>query len=36
MLAPFATHAKWGVLSSKQSLGKPQPVFKRIEIPKND
>ncbi|MDB9372185.1 methionine--tRNA ligase [Nodularia sphaerocarpa] len=36
MVAPFAIHAQWGVLSSKQSLGKPQPVFKRIEIPKND
>ncbi|MEA5582278.1 methionine--tRNA ligase [Nodularia harveyana UHCC-0300] len=36
MLAPFATHAQWGILSSEQSLGKPQPVFKRIEIPKND
>jgi methionyl-tRNA synthetase len=34
--APFCTHAKWGVLSSKQHLGKPQPIFKRIDPPKND
>ncbi|MDJ0775182.1 MAG: methionine--tRNA ligase [Mastigocoleus sp. MO_167.B18] len=33
---PFAVHSQWGVLSNKQKLGKPQPVFKRIEIPKND
>ncbi|WP_414528598.1 methionine--tRNA ligase [Nodularia chucula] len=36
MLAPFTTHAHWGILTSEQSLGKPQPVFKRIEIAKND
>jgi methionyl-tRNA synthetase len=35
-VAPFATHAQWGLLSSEQTLGKPQPVFKRIEIAKND
>jgi methionyl-tRNA synthetase len=35
MLAGFATHAKWGVLTSTQSLGKPHPVFKRIETSKN-
>ncbi|MFN6534942.1 MAG: methionine--tRNA ligase [Nostoc sp. EkiNYC01] len=34
--APFATHAAWGVLSSKQKLGTPQPIFKRIEQLKND
>ncbi|MFN6559363.1 MAG: methionine--tRNA ligase [Nostoc sp. ChiSLP01] len=34
--APFATHATWGVLSSKQPLGIAQPIFKRIEPPKND
>ncbi|RCJ20461.1 methionine--tRNA ligase [Nostoc sp. ATCC 43529] len=34
--APFATHATWGVLSGKQQLGKAQPIFKRIEPPKND
>ncbi|MCC5608072.1 methionine--tRNA ligase [Nostoc sp. CHAB 5834] len=34
--APFATHATWGILSSKQQLGKAQPIFKRIEPPKND
>jgi methionyl-tRNA synthetase len=34
--APFATHATWGFLTSKQKLGQPQPIFKRIEIPKND
>ncbi|RCJ29101.1 methionine--tRNA ligase [Nostoc minutum NIES-26] len=34
--APFSIHATWGVLSSKQQLGTPQPIFKRIEPPKND
>jgi len=33
---PFTTHATWGILSSKQQLGTPQPIFKRIELPKND
>jgi methionyl-tRNA synthetase len=34
--APFAIHATWGILSSKQPLGTPQPVFQRIEPQKND
>ncbi|WP_017654556.1 methionine--tRNA ligase [Fortiea contorta] len=34
--APFGSHAQWGLLSSKQQLGTPQPIFKRIELPKND
>ncbi len=34
--APFCTHAEWGLLSSEQHLGTPQPVFKRIEPLKND
>ncbi|PHJ54866.1 methionyl-tRNA synthetase [Nostoc linckia z18] len=34
--APFATHATWGLLSGNQQLGKAQPIFKRIEPPKND
>ncbi|MBH8562289.1 methionine--tRNA ligase [Nostoc sp. CENA67] len=34
--APFSTHATWGVLSSKQHLGTPRPIFKRIELLKND
>jgi methionyl-tRNA synthetase len=29
--APFAIHSKWGLLTSKQTLGEPRPVFKRIE-----
>ncbi|MCM0589561.1 MAG: methionine--tRNA ligase [Gloeotrichia echinulata IR180] len=33
--APFDIHAKWGVISTKQQLGTPQPIFKRIELPKN-
>lgn len=33
--APFAIHGEWGVISSKQQLGTPQPIFKRIETPKN-
>jgi methionyl-tRNA synthetase len=35
-VAPFHLHATWGVLSSEQKLGTPQPIFKRIETPKND
>jgi methionyl-tRNA synthetase len=34
--APFASHATWGFLTSKQKLGQPQPIFKRIETAKND
>lgn len=34
--APFSTHATWGLLSDKQQLGTPQPIFKRIEPLKND
>jgi methionyl-tRNA synthetase len=33
--APFDIHAKWGVISTKQQLGTPQPIYKRIELPKN-
>ncbi len=29
--APFTTHATWGILSDKQKLGEPRPVFRRIE-----
>jgi methionyl-tRNA synthetase len=36
IIAPFHIHAVWGLLSSQQQLGTPQPVFKRIEPPKND
>lgn len=34
--APFTIHSKWGILSNKQQLGTPQPIFKRLELPKND
>ena len=34
-VAPFTTHATWGVLSNKQQLGTTQPIFKRIELPKD-
>lgn len=34
--APFAIHGTWGVLTNQQKLGTPQPIFKRIEPPKND
>ncbi|HLO85182.1 MAG TPA: methionine--tRNA ligase [Nostocaceae cyanobacterium] len=34
--APFTMHSTWGVLSPDQQLGTPQPIFKRIEPPKND
>ncbi len=30
--APFDVHAKWGVLTSEQSLGEPRPIFRRIEL----
>ncbi|NET01679.1 MAG: methionine--tRNA ligase [Sphaerospermopsis sp. SIO1G1] len=35
-LAPFTTHAVWGLLSKQQDLGQAKPIFKRIELPKND
>ncbi|GAA6618482.1 methionine--tRNA ligase [Scytonema sp. NUACC26] len=34
--APFSIHGTWGVLSAQQKLGEPKPIFKRIELPKND
>lgn len=34
--APFSTHGTWGILSSQQTLGEPKPIFKRIEVPKNN
>jgi methionyl-tRNA synthetase len=34
--APYDTHAQWGLLSSEQKLGTPQPVFKRLDPIKND
>jgi methionyl-tRNA synthetase len=30
--APFAHHARWGVLPAGQSLGEPEPVFQRLEL----
>ncbi|MBK1990881.1 methionine--tRNA ligase [Sphaerospermopsis aphanizomenoides BCCUSP55] len=36
IVAPFETHAKWGLLSNQQQLGTPQPIFKRIDTLKND
>jgi methionyl-tRNA synthetase len=30
--APFSVHTNWGILSQKQQLGKPQPVFQRLEL----
>jgi methionyl-tRNA synthetase len=30
--APFDIHSQWGLLSSEQKLGTPQPVFRRIEL----
>jgi methionyl-tRNA synthetase len=34
--APFAIHSTWGILSNKQKLGTPKPIFQRIELPKTD
>ena len=30
--APFTTHATWGILSDKQKLGEPRPIFQRLEL----
>ncbi len=30
--APFNVHSKWGILSTGQTLGDPQPVFQRLEL----
>ena len=30
--APFHIHATWGILSEKQHLGDPRPVFQRLEL----
>ncbi len=29
---PFTIHATWGILSPKQKLGEPRPVFQRLEL----
>lgn len=34
--APFVEHTTWGLLSNTQQLGEPRPIFKRVEVPKND
>jgi methionyl-tRNA synthetase len=34
--APFINHATWGILSNEQELGTAKPVFKRIELHKED
>lgn len=31
-VAPFTTHAQWGVLPVGQPLGDPKPVFQRLEV----
>jgi methionyl-tRNA synthetase len=31
--ATFTTHAGWGSLPARQSLGEPRPVFARLELP---
>lgn len=30
--APFTIHSTWGILSQKQKLGEPRPVFQRLEL----
>lgn len=30
--APYNIHATWGILSVKQKLGEPRPVFQRLEL----
>jgi methionyl-tRNA synthetase len=30
---PFPTHIQWGVLAANQPLLKPQPVFRRLDLP---
>lgn len=29
----FLTHQSWGILSGKQTLGDPRPVFQKLELP---
>lgn len=31
-LAPYADHARWGLLSSQQQLREPHPVFQKLEL----
>jgi methionyl-tRNA synthetase len=33
---PFELHADWGILPSGQTLDKPRPVFKRLELPETN
>ena len=33
---PFTIHTAWGTLAARQSLGEPQPVFVRLELPPPD
>ncbi|BAZ16112.1 methionyl-tRNA synthetase [Calothrix sp. NIES-4071] len=33
---PFDIHSKWGLLSNTQNLGTPQPIFKRIDLSKDN
>jgi methionyl-tRNA synthetase len=33
MSIDFPTHAGWGILTAKQPLGQPQPVFQKLELP---
>lgn len=30
---PFSVHTQWGILPGSQSLGEPQPIFQRLEVP---
>jgi len=32
-VAPFLTHATWGILPADQPLGVAQPIFRRLEFP---
>ncbi|WP_293091855.1 methionine--tRNA ligase [Moorena sp. SIOASIH] len=32
LAAPYVSHASWGVLPQNQKLGKPKPVFARLEL----
>jgi methionyl-tRNA synthetase len=35
-LAPFAEHTQWGYFPANASLSKPQPVFAKLELPRED
>jgi methionyl-tRNA synthetase len=33
-IAPFSQHGQWGKLTANQTLSQPQPIFARLELPR--